>query len=194
MAASLSFPKEVKVYYSRFAEFNKEDWLVYVVWVGMMLGLLLAVSVFLLFGAINGVSYPTYVWNVPFGIAIFSFAIATDTIGHRTVYKEELEKAEALVHHITIFCGVGSCVLLTMAYDYPEFLTIPALVLVFLSVFYSMVDEWMHWKRYMEQKSDRVEMWSHFGIFCGHMIMIASWVWWYFDGYPGVAETLALLS
>jgi uncharacterized integral membrane protein len=185
---------EVKTYYGRIAEFDSQDWLVYVCWVGLMIGLLVVVSAFLFAGAfIGGVTFPPYVWNIPLGIAIFSFAIATDTIGHRTVYKQELQKAEALVHHITIFCGVSSCVLLTMAYDYREFLAVPALVLVGLSVFYSVVDEAMHWQRYMAQKSDRVEMWSHFGIFCGHMIMLGGWVYWFFQGYPGVAETLVAL-
>jgi uncharacterized integral membrane protein len=188
----VSLAAEIKTYYGRMAEFDSQDWLVYVSWVGLMLGLLAAVSIFLSLGAfVADVTFPAYVWNIPLGIAIFAFAIATDTIGHRTVYKAELQKAEALVHHITIFCGVTSCVLLTAAYDYRDFLAVPALVLVALSIFYSIVDEAMHWQRYMAQKSDRVEMWSHFGIFCGHMIMLGGWVYWFYQGYPGVAETLA---
>ena len=68
------------------------------------------------------------------------------------------------------------------------------MVLTFLSVFYSMVDEAMHWHRYMTQKSDRVEMWSHVFIFVGHLIMMGGWWVWYFQGYGGVAETLAVVA
>ena len=39
------------------------------------------------------------------GAAIFTLAIAVDTIGHRTIYKEALRGGEALVHHIIIVRG-----------------------------------------------------------------------------------------
>jgi hypothetical protein len=65
---------------------------------------------------------------------------------------------------------------------------------VFLSILYSIIDEAMHWFRYAQQKSDRVEMWSHFGIFLGHLIFICSWSWWFLQGYPGVTETLQVLG
>src|SRR5690606_20543220 len=110
------------------------------------------------------------------------------------VYKEELLKAEALVHHITIFCGVTSVLCLIGAYSYPSFFRFPAATLVFLAVFYSIIDEAMHWRRYLIQKSDRVEMWSHLFIFVGHILMSLSWYYWFEDGYPGVAETLTVLG
>lgn len=185
---------EFMTYVLRYQQFTLDDWTVYSIWVGMMLTLLGIMSSFFLVGWWNGVQYPAYVWNLPIGNAIFALAIAIDTIGHRTIYKEELAKAEALVHHITIFCGITSCVLLSMAYTYPEFLRIPAITMIILSIFYSMIDEGMHWKRYFELKSDRVEMWAHCGIFVGHFIMIGAWWYWFESGYPGVAETLAVLG
>jgi hypothetical protein len=39
-----------------------------------------------------------------------------------------------------------------------------------------------------------VEMWSHVGILIGHGTMMLGWWAWYFQGYPGVRETLASLS
>ena len=109
-------------------------------------------------------------------------------------YKEqqaELAKAEALVHHITIFAGITSVLLLCLAYTWPSFLRIPALVFVALSIFYSVIDEGLHWHRYMTRHSDRVEMWSHFFIFVGHLIMIIAWWVWFDQGYPGVESSLA---
>ncbi len=188
---STSFLRETVIYASRVKQFSNIDWIVYIAWVGLMYGLFIAVAGFLYLGHSKGVVYPAYVWNIPIGVFIFSTAIAFDTIGHRTVYKEYLQKAEALVHHITIFAGITSILVLCMAYHFPVFLKIPALVLVALSIFYSIVDEALHWHRYMTQNSDRVEMWSHFFIFLGHIIMVLAWWQWYAEGYLGVKETVA---
>ncbi|MFV8250640.1 hypothetical protein [Bdellovibrio bacteriovorus] len=189
---STSFVKETWIYASRVREFSLKDWIVYVLWVGMMYGLFAVVTLFIGVGHFNGVQFPAYVYNIPLGIFIFSSAIAFDTIGHRTVYKEFLQTAEALVHHITIFAGITSVLVLCLAYHFPVFLRIPALVLVALSIVYSLIDEGLHWYRYLAQHSDRVEMWSHFFIFVGHLIMILAWWQWYSEGYQGVNETLAL--
>ena len=182
--------REVGVYVGRMSEFRSNDWWVYVVWIGLMFGLFGSVAGFLYVGYANGVHYPAYVWNVPIGIAIFVLAIAVDTIGHRTIYKAELKKGESLVHHITIFCGITSVLALVSGYYQPDFWHYPALVLIALAVFYSVIDEAMHWRRYVSQHSDRVEMWSHLFIFLGHLLMSISWWHWFEAGYPGVLQTL----
>ncbi len=186
-----SFWTDTLIYAGRVSQFTKKDWFVYCIWVGMMYCLFAVVTSFLAIGVHAGVQYPSYVWNIPMGIFIFSTAIAFDTIGHRTIYKAYLAKAEALVHHITIFAGITSTLLLCLGYTFPQFLRIPALVMVALSILYSVIDEAMHWHRYMTQNSDRVEMWSHFFIFVGHLIMTLAWWNWFDQGYPGVAETVA---
>jgi hypothetical protein len=192
-ARSRNFLEDTWIYASRVREFSARDWLVYVAWVGLMLGLLFATAGFVITGALGGAPLPAYAWNVPVGTAIFVGAIAFDTIGHRTIYKAELQKGEALVHHITIFAGITSCLMLCLAYSWPIGLRLPSFVLIALSIFYSMIDEGLHWHRYLRGQSDRVEMWSHFFIFMGHSLMIFSWWQWFSDGYPGVRETLLLL-
>lgn len=193
-SAQNSFWQDTVIYVSRIKEFSRMDWIVYAAWIGMMVGLLACITLFLFAGHSGGVQYPVYVWNIPIGTFIFVAAIALDTIGHRTVYKEALQGGEALVHHITIFFGVTSVVGLCLAYNHGEVLHTPILVLIALSVVYSLVDEVMHWRRYLLSKSDRVEMWSHVFILTGHMIMIFSWWHWFTQGYPGVAETLKVLA
>ncbi|MBL9019942.1 MAG: hypothetical protein JNL83_37500 [Myxococcales bacterium] len=178
------------IYVGRIREFTRTDWLVYLAWVGMMLGLVLSTGGFLLAGHMHGVTWPTEAWLVPAGALVFTIAIAIDTIGHRTVYKEVLRGGEQLVHHVTIACGVSSVVLLVLAYEHPV-LAIPAGVLTVLSFIYSLIDEAFHWRRYTSHRSDPVEMWSHVGIFVGHGIMMAAWWRCYQLGYPGVRETLA---
>ncbi|HET9933452.1 MAG TPA: hypothetical protein VFQ35_22260 [Polyangiaceae bacterium] len=188
-----SFLKEVAIYVGRARQFNRTDWLVYVSWVGLIFGLFGATLGFLGVGHAHGVSYPAEAWLLPIGALIFAISIAVDTIGHRTIYKEEISRAEGLVHHITIFSGITSCVLLCLAYTYPRALWVPALVMTALSLLYSLIDEAFHWRRYVQKFSDRVEMWSHVGILTGHTTLMIAWWWWFFDGYRGVAETLPFL-
>jgi hypothetical protein len=191
--AKTSFLRETYEYASLARSFSAKDWLAYIAWVGLMMGLFAAVTSFVAIGALHGVAYPAYVWNLPVGTGIFVFAIAFDTIGHRTIYKEEIAKAEAVVHHITIFAGITSVLALCLAYQHPLLMRIPALALIILSFVYSLVDEALHWRRYLTQRCDRVESFSHFFIMVGHLIMILTWWTWFDAGYPGVAETLSHL-
>jgi hypothetical protein len=144
-------------------------------------------------GARAGAVFPGEAWLIPLGAALFSVAIAVDTIGHRTIYKEVIRGGEALVHHITIVTGIGSCVLLILAYPQHTGLAIGAAVLTGLSFLYSLIDEAMHWRRYLTQRSDVVEMWSHVLIFVGHATLMVGWWRFYVLGYPGVAQTLRTL-
>lgn len=188
----MSFPTELSLYVGRIRQFEGRDWVAYVAWVGLMTGLVLVTGGFLAFGSVYGVRFPAEAWLVPLGAFVFTISIAVDTIGHRTVYREEIRGAEGLVHAITIFCGITSCVLLCAAYSHPAPFWIPALVLTVLSFVYSLVDEAFHWRRYVKRHSDRVEMWSHVGILIGHATMMVGWWSWFFQGYPGVADTLGV--
>jgi hypothetical protein len=186
-----SYLSDFLIYVGRIREFSRRDWQVYVAWVGMMLGLVASTGGFVIYGHWQGVVFPPEAWVVPVGAAIFTISISIDTIGHRTIYKEVLKQGEQLVHHVTIFCGIGSCMLLCAAYPLPGAMWVPAMVLTVLSFVYSMVDEVFHWRRYITQKSDRIEMWSHLGILIGHGIMMLAWWHWFFGGYKGVEQTLA---
>lgn len=189
----MSFPSEVAVYVGRMREFRRDDWIVYTAWVGLMIGLCVATGGFIGFGHAHGVKYPDSAWLVPVGAVVFTISIAVDTIGHRTVYKEAIAGGEKLVHGITIFAGIASCVLLCVAYQHRGAAWIPAMVLTLLSFLYSLVDEAFHWRRYVREHADRVEMWSHVGILTGHATMMIAWWAWFFADYAGVAETLAHL-
>ncbi|HEY0986790.1 MAG TPA: hypothetical protein VGD80_07050 [Kofleriaceae bacterium] len=184
---------KLAVYIGRIREFDRNDWLVYLGWVGLMLGLVASTGGFWLVGHLHDVPWPAEAAMVPIGALVFTGAIAIDTIGHRTIYKQALKGGEQLVHHITIVCGVASCVLLMLAYDHPG-LAVPAMAFTAMSFVYSLVDEVFHWRRYTSDQADTVEMWSHVGIFIGHGTMMIGW-WRCFQlGYPGVKETLAALG
>ncbi len=189
-----SFPSEFVTYVGRVRDFERVDWQVYVGWVGLMLGLVVSTGGFLLFGHVHGVRFSGEAWLVPIGATVFAASISIDTIGHRTVYKATIARAEGLVHGITIVTGIASCVLLCAAYSHRATLWIPAFVMTVLSIFYSVVDEAFHWHRYVSERSDRVEMWSHVGILTGHGTMMLGWWVWFFQGYPGVSQTVLLFS
>ncbi|HVU52185.1 MAG TPA: hypothetical protein VHL80_15915 [Polyangia bacterium] len=181
------------IYVGRMREFDRADWIVYVAWVGLTSGLCAATGGFVWLGHRAGAPLPGEAYLVPVGAAVFTAAISLDTIGHRTIYKEALRGGEALVHQVIIALGVSSCVLLCAAYARGSMFGVPALVLTALSFVYSLIDEAMHWRRYLAARSDVVEMWSHVFIFIGHATMMAGWWLWYARGYAGVAETLARL-
>jgi hypothetical protein len=185
---------EVRGYFGLFRRFSPLDWAVYLAWVGMIAGLALVSALFLHAGRQVGAPFPSEAYLLPAGAAVFALAIAVDTIGHRTIYKEILRGGEQLVHHITIASGVGSCALLIAAYPQRRAVAVLALVLTGLSFFYSAVDEVMHWRRYLQGRSNRIETWSHVGILFGHGTMMLGWWCWYFRGYSGVAETLTALG
>jgi hypothetical protein len=185
-----SFLSDLRVYVGRIRSFTPRDWAVYCAWVGLLAGLCAASLAFVVAGTIRGAAFPSEAWLVPVGAAVFTVACAIDTIGHRTIYKQEIRRAEGLVHGVTIFCGIASCVLLCAAYSAGRPAAIPAAVLTALSVVYSLVDEAFHWRRYLSANSDRVEMWSHVFIFAGHLTMMAAWWVWYANGYAGVAAAI----
>ncbi len=189
-----SFVSDLRAYVGRIRSFDRQDWVVYAAWVGLMVGLTLATLAFVATGRLGGAPVPRLAWLVPCGAATFTVAIAIDTIGHRTVYKAVLARAEGLVHHLTIFCGVGSCVLLCATFGAREAFFIPASVLAALSFVYSLVDEGFHWHRYWSASSDRVEMWSHLFILIGHGTMMSAWWLWAWGGYAGVKETIAMFA
>src|SRR3982751_5498202 len=122
----------------------------------MMVGLCAVTAGFVIVGHRAGAPLPPAAGLVPLGAAVFTLAIAVDTIGHRTIYKEALRGGEALVHRVIIALGIGSGVLLCAAYAGGRMYGVPALVLTALSFVYSLVDEVMHWRRYLSSKSDVV--------------------------------------
>jgi phytoene synthase len=83
-------------YVSRIREFERVDWIVYLGWVGMMFGLVLSTGGLPARSAApTACAWPAEAWLVPIGAFIFSVAIAIDTIGHRTVYKEVAARRRA---------------------------------------------------------------------------------------------------
>lgn len=184
----------IATYLGRIRQFDNVDWAVYLAWVGLVGGLALVTAAFLAVGVRAGAVFPGEAFLVPIGAAVFTAAIAVDTVGHRTIYKQVLRGGEALVHHITIVAGIGSCVFLCLAYPHRAIYAGPALVLTAVCLLYSLVDEVMHWRRYLTQKSDVVEMWSHVFILLGHGTMMLGWWMWYAQGYAGVATTLAAIA
>lgn len=190
---SSSVPQEIWNYVTNIKQFGKSDWIRYVSWIGTISSLFIGVTTFLMIGWLNGVDYPGYVWFIPLGTGMFTLALSIDDIGHRTLYKADLAKGEAHIHQMIVATAVPSVMALCLCYEHPETFRMPALALIFLSFFYSMLDEAMHWFRYVTKGLDRVEMWSHFVAIFGHVLMIACWWQWYSNGYPGVKETLLFL-
>ena len=89
--------------------------------------------------------------------------------------------------------AVTSVMALCLCYQHGATFAVAAAALTALSFFYSIIDEALHWHRYLSKGVDRVEMWAHFAAITGHVLMMAAWWHWYQEGYPGVAATVAQL-
>ena len=184
----------IKSYVGNISMFGRMDWVRYISWMLTVGSLFVGVSVFFTVGVWSGVEWPGYVWFIPLGSFMFASALAIDDIGHRTLYKEQLGKGEGHVHQMIVITAVSSVVALCLCYQHGEVFGVPALALIVLSFFYSMIDEALHWHRYLKYGVDRVEMWSHFVAITGHVLMIFCWWHWYQQGFPGVDEFLMALG
>jgi hypothetical protein len=183
-----------RTYIGNIRDFQSMDWYGYLGWIGTLASLFVGVTMFLIWGTTHSVTFPGYVWVIPVGIGLFLVSLAIDDIGHRTLYKEQLRKGEGHVHKMIAFTAITSVIALCLCYEHGITLHTPAIVLICLSLFYSAIDEALHWQRYLSFKVDVVEMWSHFGAILGHTMMIFCWWQWYTEGYAGVAETVATLQ
>lgn len=181
-------------YVRNIRDFNYTDWLLYLGWIGSLVFLFVGTTAFIVSGHLNGIAWPGYVWFIPTGVGMFMSALAIDDIGHRTLYKHEVAKGEAYVHRMIAATAIPSVMAMCLGFDHPETFRMPALSLIGLSLFFSAIDEFLHWQRYLRMGIDRVEVWSHFVAITGHVLMISCWWQWYTAGYPGVAEYLQLLS
>lgn len=190
MSPTVSFFREARLYAANIRRFRSDDWLRYAGWIGSIAALFVGTTSFIAFGHWHGVIFPGYVFFIPLGTALFGTALAFDDIGHRTLYKEHLSQGEGYVHQMIVATAIPSVMALCLCYQHPETFRMPALALIGLSLFYSGIDELLHWVRYKTTHLDRVEMWSHFVAITGHVLMISCWWQWYDSGYPGVAATL----
>ncbi|MBC7658717.1 MAG: hypothetical protein H7249_03330 [Chitinophagaceae bacterium] len=190
LSPELSILEEAKAYVRNISRFKNEDWVRYGAWMATITSLFIGISIFLAVGTLMKVHYPGYVWFIPGGTLLFVLALSFDDIGHRTLYKAELKAGEGHVHKMIIVTAVTSVMALCFCYEHGETFSTPAVALIALSFFYSMVDEALHWHRYLSRGLDRIEMWSHFFAILGHVLMISCWWHWYSQGYPGVVETL----
>ena len=190
---SLSLGREAKSYVQNIKHFDRFDWFKYSAWMTTIFSLFVGLAAFFSLGHLNGVEYPGYVWFILGGTLLFAVSLAFDDIGHRTLYKEVLKTGEGHVHKMIVITAVTSVMALCLCYEHGDTFMVPALALIGLSLFYSAIDEALHWHRYLKMGLDRIEMWSHFTAIMGHVLMISCWWHWYRQGYPGVAETLAFL-
>ncbi|RZA26115.1 MAG: hypothetical protein EOP10_04660 [Proteobacteria bacterium] len=191
---TMTLGREARLYVSNIKNFERIDWVLYATWMATIFSLFVGLFAFFTLGLVNGVQYPGYVWFVPGGTLLFVVSLAFDDIGHRTLYKEELKKGEGHVHKMIVITAVTSVMALCLCYEHSDTFKVPAIALIALSLFYSMIDEALHWYRYLTYGLDRIEMWSHFTAILGHVLMISCWWHWFSEGYPGVAETLKFLA
>lgn len=183
-----------RAYFGRIREFQRAEWISYCSWVGGVALQAIASALFLIIGRRAGARFPAEAYLVPVGAGLFTVGVGVDIIGHLTIYKEALRGGEGLLHRVISLLTALSCALLIVAYPQRRVFAAAALIATAMVFIYSLLDEMMHWRRYMCGNSDVIEMSSHVVILTGHGMMMYGWWRWYDLGYVGVGETLRSLG
>jgi hypothetical protein len=162
------FLDELASYFGRFRLFTRRDWAVYIAWVGLISGLALASAAFLAIGRHAGAVFPAHAYFIPIGAAIFALAIAVDTIGHRTVYKNTCAAGRAW--STTSSSSAASPVACFCARPIPHRAPAASGARSHHAVFHLQLRRRGHALAALPDraKSDVVEMWSHVFILIGH--------------------------
>ena len=85
--SKIMFLSETLDYIRNYRRFDRYDWLCYVSWIGLMMGLFVAVGGFLAVGYFNGVNFPSYLWNLPVGVFILLLFRSTQSDTGRSIKK-----------------------------------------------------------------------------------------------------------
>jgi hypothetical protein len=141
---------------------ERDDWIVYLAWVGLMLGLCLTTGGFVWVGHRTHAPLPAEAYLVPLGASSSRWRSRSTPSDTAPSTRKPCGAARRWSITSSSWLGIASCVLLCAAYSGGATYAVPALVLTVLSFLYSLVDEVMHWRRYLAAGPT----WSRCGATC----------------------------
>lgn len=155
-----------------FRGWPKSDYIDFFVSIGSVFGAFLLSLIFLIALKLKNIAIPQEVYSIPIGFGLFFFAYIWDSIAHRSIYKNKIDRKELIVHNFMIFySGFPLFASFILAYWLPG-LMLPFIIgFLFLKTMYSLYDEYAcHWVRFNEGRSDMVEMSAHWLQFLGNIL------------------------
>lgn len=149
----------------------------YGIGLGSMLFMAIATTIF---GFVYKKTLPAEFPAIPLGFWIFFGGWVWDSMAHKSIYRNKIDKDELVVHNFMVW-GSGAPLLICMILAYwNKWLMLPFIItFLFLKTMYSLIDECsMHWVRFKEGRSDLIEMHAHYFQFLGEILHDTAWLLW----------------
>lgn len=127
---------------------------------------------FTIVAAVKHIPIPQEVLSIPIGFGLFFFAYIWDSIAHRSIFKNQIDREELVVHHFMVFySGFPLFISFILAYWLPG-LMLPFIIgFMAMKLLYSLHDEFYHhWGRFRAGRSDMIEMTAHYFQFLSNFL------------------------
>src|SRR6266516_2521387 len=158
---------------------SKAEYIDFGISIGIVFGAFLTTLVFTIAAIIKHIQIPQEVLAIPIGFGAFISAYFFDAIAHRSVYKDQIDKDELIIHHLMVYgSSFPLFISLVLAYWWPHLMMPFIACFVFLKTMYSLGDEFLfHWPRYKQKRSDLIEMSAHAVQFASNVLFDVGWIY-----------------
>lgn len=115
---------------------------------------------------------PQEALSIPIGFGIFALGYIWDSIAHRSIYKNQIDNNELIIHNFMIFySGFPLFFAFIIAYWLPGLMFPFIIAFLFVKTMYSLIDEIKHhWGRFEAGRSDKIELSAHWAQFVGNIL------------------------
>lgn len=139
------------------------DYIDFAVSLGSVFGAFFSTLFFTIWTTLRHIPIPQEVYSIPIGFGLFSFAWIFDSIAHRSIYKNKIDRDEFIIHQFMVYgSGFPLFVSFVLAYWWPGLMMPFIGCFLFLKTMYSLYDEFgFHWPRFRSGRSDIIEMTAH---------------------------------
>lgn len=172
---------------------SKADYIEFLFSVGGIFGIALSTLFLAIVSLHHKIPIPQQAYSIPIGFMLFAIAWFFDSIAHRTIYKDKIDRDEFVIHNFMVYAsGTPLLLCFVLAFWWPALMMPFILCFLFMKTMYSVYDEFgFHWTRYRSGRSDMIEMTAHCFQFIGNILYDVGWYYWiYFANYRGVNELL----
>jgi hypothetical protein len=136
------------------------------VWVAFLLTLGFTIAVLH-----KHIHIPQEALSIPIGFGMFAIVYVFDAMAHKSIYKNQIDKNELVIHNFMVSSGFLLFVSFVLAYWLPGLMLPFIISFLFVKTMFSLIDETrFHWPRYEAGRSDLIEMSAHAGQFVGNIL------------------------
>ncbi len=148
------------------------DYLDFFISIGSVFSAFLITLIFLIMIKLKNIPVPQEILAIPIGFGLFFLAYIWDSLAHRSVYKNKIDRTELVIHTFMIYySGFPLFTSFVLAYWLPALMLPFIIAFLFMKTMYSLIDEArFHWPRFENGRSDMVELTAHCFQFLGNIL------------------------